>query len=45
MKLKLSTIQEWSWFWNEARKRTSDHLELYAKDIWITSPAGTPPIR
>jgi long-chain acyl-CoA synthetase len=45
MKLRLSTIQEWSWFWNEARKRTSSHLELYAKDIWITSPAGTPPVR
>ena len=45
MKLKLSTIQEWSWFWNKARERTSRQLELYAKDIWITSPAGTPPVR
>ena len=23
MKLKLSTMQEWSWFWNEARAHTS----------------------
>jgi long-chain acyl-CoA synthetase len=45
MKLKLSTIEEWSWFWNEARKRTSSQLELYAKDVWISSPAGTQSVR
>src|SRR6266536_5876413 len=45
MKLKLSTLREWSWMWNQVRERTSSQLELYGKDIWITSPAGTPPLR
>ncbi len=45
MKLKLSTMQEWSWFWNEARAHTSRQLELYGKEVWITSPPDTPPVR
>ncbi|HEX6290954.1 MAG TPA: alpha/beta fold hydrolase [Herpetosiphonaceae bacterium] len=45
MKLKLSTMMEWNWFWSQVRARTSLQLELYGRDVWITSPPGSPPMR